>query len=146
MNDSTKSKLFALQTVALWILVLTVCGWLIFKPDNNVSRDTIDKLTVAVDRISAASEKMTQTANAQREWAENLQKSVAFNADKRDHDYENLYEKYGYNGKTDAGTLSDLYNLKLQRSENIGSGDLRGDEDRTGKAGVVQKPTGDIKK
>ncbi|QGH71976.1 lambda Rz1-like protein [Klebsiella phage N1M2] len=145
MNDALKNKLAALNTIALWILVLFIGGWLIFKQDSTVSKDTIDKLTIAVDRISVTAENMTKTANAQREWTENLQKSTYANNLKREGDYENLYEKYGYDPKRDSGTLSDLYDLRLRRSENIGSGDVRGSEDGTSKTNPVQKPASSSK-
>lgn len=145
MNDTLKNKLAALNTIALWILVLIIGGWLVFKQDSTVSKETIDKLTDAVDRISVTAENMTKTANAQREWTESLQKTTYANNIKRDGDYENLYEKYGYDPKGDDGNLSSLYNLRLQRSEDIGSGDVRGSEDGTPKAEHVQKSVGVIK-
>lgn len=140
MSDQLKNKLFALQTLALWVLVLLVVGWLIFKPDNSVSKDTIDKLTVAVERISDASEKMTAVANAQREWASDLRAAATANAIDRDKEYGSLYEKYGYDPEADTGTVHDFYNLQLQRAKDIGSGNVRGDENGTGKVGDVQKP------
>lgn len=139
MSDQLKTKLFALQTLALWILVLVVIGWLIFKPDNTVSKETIDKLTVAVESMSESAEKMTVVANAQREWVASMQASVDKKAAIRDKDYENLYEKYGYSPKAELNSLDSFYDLRLQRTENIGSANVRGDEDRAGEAGTVQK-------
>lgn len=145
MNESFKNKLAALNTIALWILVLFIGGWLIFKQDSTVSKDTIDKLTTAVDRISVTAENMTKTANAQREWTENLQKSSYANNLKREGEYEDLYQKYGYDPKRDAGNLSELYDLRLQRSEDIGSGNVRGSKDGASKTQSVQKPASNTK-
>lgn len=139
MTDQLKNKLFALQTLALWILVLLVVCWLIFKPDNSMSKETVDKLTVAVERISDASEKMTAVANAQREWAASLQASVDKKNATRDKEYEDLYEKYGYNPKAELNSLDSFYDLRLQRPEDIGSGDVRGNENPAGPIGIVQK-------
>lgn len=139
MSDQLKTKLFALQTLALWILVLVVIGWLIFKPDNSVSKETIDKLTIAVENMSDSAEKMTRVANAQREWVAAMQASVDRKTAIRDKDYDNLYEKYGYNHKAELNNLDSFYDLRLQRTENIGSANVRGNEDGTSKAGTVQK-------
>lgn len=140
MNESLKGKLTALNTIALWLLLLVVGGWLIFKSDSTISKSTVDKLTTAVDKISVASEHLTATANAQREWTDSLQKSTAINAQKRDSDYEDLYNKYGYDPKTGALSLSEFYGDGMQRPEDIGRSDLRGSSDPAPKAGDVQKP------
>lgn len=146
MSDQMKNKLFALQTLALWVLVLFVVGWLVFKPDNSVSKDTIDKLTVAVERISVASEKMTAVANAQREWAADLRAAATENNINRDKEYADLYEKYGYDPQATTDNVHDFYNLQLQRTKDIGSGDIRGDENPASKAGTLQEPVGKSQK
>lgn len=140
MNDSFKAKLSAANTIALWLLLLVVGGWLIFKPDANLSKDTVEKLATAVDKISVASENMTATANAQREWTDSLQKSAEINARKRESDYDDLYNKYGYDTKAGPHSLSEFYGDGVQQPEDNGRSELRGNQNPAPKAGNVQKP------
>lgn len=134
------SKWAALNTIALWVLVLIVGGWLIFKPEPSLNKDVLERLTVAVDKIGVASENMVQTSIAQREWSETLQKETVLKNQRRDNDYGGLYEKYGYPGTNTGATLNDIYDGQLQQPKGVNSGKLRGDENGASKTGVVQKP------
>lgn len=132
-------KLAALSTIAQWLLVLFLGCWFIFKPDNSLNKDVVERLTVAVDKMSIASENIVRTSIAQREWSETLQKSIALNNQKRDSDYGDLYEKYGYDSKNGGLSLNDLYSSGVRVTEGVSGGELRGDEDGASKAGPVQE-------
>lgn len=140
MDEKWKVRIAGLQTIAMWLLLLLIAGWLFFKPDNTLNKDTIEKLSVAVDRISTASENMGKVAQEQREWAANLQKSTFENQQQRNKDYEDLYGKYGYDQNSNL-TIDDIYNRRMQQSaQDNGGRELRRDENGVGKTGPVQNP------
>lgn len=135
-------KLKALNTIALWIIALMIAGYLIFKPDNTLSKSTVDKLTTVVDNLGTASENMTKLADAQRAWFNDLQKQSEQGELIRNKNYGNVYDKYGYGDNQDTGlSLNDLYNSKLRPQNNdIGSGHLRQVPDGDSKTQPIQKP------
>lgn len=145
--ENLGSKLNALNTIALWILVLIVGGWLIFKPDNTLNKDTVTRLADVVDKLGVASENMNKLANSQRDWYANIQQAAATGAVQRNNDYNDLYGKYGY--ENDEGTslsLNDLYDHRLRtQTEHLGSGHVRGGENTDSKNGSVQKPASESK-
>jgi len=141
METPQMSKLKLINTVALWVLVLAVVGWLVFKPDPKLNQQTIDKLVVAIDKFSVASENINRQAMAQREWAEELQKQLALQNYDRDRNYNDLYGKYGYADESTTINLNDLYARQLQQAaKGNGSGQLRGDENGVSKTKSVQVP------
>lgn len=138
MNENWKNWAAGLQTIALWVLILLVAGWLFFKPDNTLNKDTVEKLSIAVDRISTASENMGKVAAEQREWSANLQKEMLTRQQKRDSDYEDLYGKYGYEENPNL-TLADIYARRVQQpAQDNGGRDVRRDENGTSKVGTGQ--------
>lgn len=139
--DLNTSKLPVFNTIALWILVLIIGGWLIFKPDNTLNADTVKRLTVVVDKLSVASENMNKVANEQRNWYISLQQSALDSSRQRDGDYKDLYGKYGYDeSKNNPVSLDDIYSRKLrQQADDNGSGNIRPVENRDSKTGDVQK-------
>lgn len=142
MIDITKDKLSALNTIALWLLAIAVIGWLCFKPDNNIGKETIEKLTVAVDKISQASENMNKVAIAQREWTTALQKQTLIDDDERESHYKDIYKNYDYGNEDTSINLNQLYANQLHEStEDNGSTNLRGIKDGTGKIRAIQKST-----
>lgn len=141
METSIGSKLKVLNTIALWLLVLGVVGWLCFKQDPKLNKETVDKLTVAIEKFSVASENINRMATQQREWADDLQKQIALGERNRNRDYEDLYSKYGYGEESGSATLSDIYSRQLQQTaQSNRSGQLRGDENGASKAKPVQVP------
>lgn len=143
MEQSTKDKLSAINSIAILVMLAIVVGWLIFKPDNGLSKSTVDKLTVAIDKVGAAAENMNKVAIAQQAWSVNLQKNMALNDQTRNDNYENLYGKYGYVNQDTSVSLNDIYTRRLHsETDHNGSGKLRTDKDGAGKAGSVQEPAG----
>lgn len=142
MESSSNSKLRIFNTIALWVLVLGVVGWLCFKQDPKLNKETVDKLTTAIDKFSVASENLNRLAMAQREWADGLQKQIALSERLRNEDYKDLYGKYGYeNNEGSDLTLNDLYTRQLQQTaKSNGSGQLRGNENGASKTNSVQVP------
>ncbi|AEV89577.1 lambda Rz1-like protein [Pseudomonas phage OBP] len=146
MDDKWKVRIAGLQTIAMWLLLLLLAGWLFFKPDNTLNKDTVEKLSVAVDRISAASENIGKVAADQREWAANLQNATQQNQQKREADYEDLYGKYGYDKNSNL-TIADIYARRVQQpTEDNGGRDVRRDENRASKTGPVPNPASQPKK
>lgn len=143
MNDAWKAKLAALNTIALWVIALVIIGWLIFKPSNTLTKDTVEKLTVSVDKIGTAANELNKAAIAQREWASSLQQTQALNYQNRENAYENLYDKYGYNEEGTSISLNDIYDRKLHtKAEGDGSSDIRGSQNSNSKTRAVQESTG----
>lgn len=141
MEQSTKDRLTAVNNIAILIMLAIVIGWLIFKPDNGLSKDTVDKLTVAVDRVAVAADNMNKVAIKQQEWSTDLQRNMTLNGQKRDNDYDDLYGKYGYGEEGSTVSLNDIYHRRvLAETDHNGSRDLRTGQNGTGKAGDVQKP------
>ncbi|QYN79956.1 putative membrane channel [Kosakonia phage Kc263] len=143
MEQSTKDKLSAINTIAILVMLAIVVGWLIFKPDNGLSKSTVDKLTVAIDKVGVAAENMNKVAIAQQAWSSNLQKNMILNDQNRNDNYENLYGKYGYVNQDTSVSLNDIYSRRLHsEADNNGSGKLRPDQNGVDKAKPVQKPAG----
>lgn len=142
-TNSNTNKLILIQSIGMWVVVLLIAGWLVLKPDNTLSKDTVDKLTYAVDGMATASKNLTEVANSQREWYTVLQKSANQTDQKRNQEFGDLYAKYDYSKDNNTVTLNDIYDRKLhEQAQAIGSKHLRGDKDGTGKAGTVQGTTG----
>lgn len=136
-------KLKALNTIALWILVIVALGYLFFKPDNTLNKDTVAKLTDVVDKLGVASENMTKLANSQREWFDNLKQQQQTNEANRTKQYGTLYEKYGYGNDQDASlSLDSFYDSRVQQQtkDNRG-GDVRTKQGGDREAQPVQKST-----
>lgn len=141
MEQSTKDKLAAVNAIAVLVMLAIVVGWLIFKPDNGLSKSSVEQLTVAVDKISVAAENMNKVAIEQQAWSNDLQKFMMLNGQKRESDYENLYGKYGYVNQDTSVSLNDIYTRRLHtETNNNGSSKLRDDKDGTSQAGHVQEP------
>lgn len=138
-------KLRALNTIALWVITIMIAGYLIFKPDNTLNKDTVDKLGVMVDKLGVASENMTNLTNTQRDWFKSLQEQATKGDLERNNNYNGLYGKYGYADDQNSGlSLNDLYDHKLRTQDNdIGSGNVRPVQDGNRKTEPVQKPAGE---
>lgn len=146
MEQSTKDKLAAVNAIAVLVMLAIVVGWLIFKPDNGLSKSSVEQLTMAVDKISVAADNMNKVAIEQQAWSNDLQKFMMLNGQKRDSDYENLYGKYGYVNQDTSVSLNDIYTRRLHtETNNNGSSKLRDDKDGAGQAGHVQEPAGKSK-
>lgn len=146
MEQSTKDKLAAVNAIAVLVMLAIVVGWLIFKPDNGLSKSSVEQLTMAVDKISVAADNMNKVAIEQQAWSNDLQKFMMLNGQKRDSDYENLYGKYGYVNQDTSVSLNDIYTRRLHsETNNNGSSKLRDDKDGTGQTGHVQEPAGKSK-
>ena len=146
MEQSTKDKLTAVNNIAILMMLAIVIGWLIFKPDNGLSKDTVDKLTIAVDRVAVAADNMNKVAIKQQEWSTDLQRNMTLNGQKRDNDYDDLYGKYGYSDEGGNISLNDIYHRRvLAETDNHGSRDIRPSQNGVSQAGDVQKPTGESK-
>lgn len=144
MEESTKTKITAITSIVMMVFMAILVCWLIFKPDNGLSKDTVEKLAVAVDKVSVAADNMNKVAIAQREWSNNLQRTMILGNQQRETDYENLYDKYGYGDKGTNTSLNDIYNRRLQQqTENNRSGHLRTGQDGTGEAPTVQGAIGE---
>lgn len=145
--EGTQSKLQALNTIALWIITLVVVGYLVFKPTNNISKDTVDRLADVVTKLGVASENMTKLADSQREWFTSLQQQALKNELKRNNEYSDVYKNNGYLDPQDSSvSLNDLYNSRLRtEAQDNGRGYLRGLQSPDSKAGVVQEPAGHSK-
>lgn len=136
-------KLKALNTIALWIIVIIALGYLFFKPDNALNKDTVAKLTDVVDKLGVASENMTKLANSQREWFDNLKQQQESNEANRTKQYGTLYEKYGYGNDQDTSlSLDSFYDGRMrQQTKDIGGGDIRTKQGSDREAQPVQKST-----
>lgn len=142
MSTNITSKLPILNTIAIWVLAITIIAWLCFKDDNKLNKETITNLTVAVEKFSVASENMSNAAKAQRDWAIALQESVDTRSKQRNHEYENLYGKYGYDGQSSGTSLADLYNVRVHESTEGNDGrDVRRDENGASKTPIVSGST-----
>jgi hypothetical protein len=142
-----EDKLKALNTIALWLIVFIVGGYLIFKPDTSLNKETVERLTQVVDKLGVASENMTKLADTQRDWFRNLQQQADTGELNRNNAYGTIYDKYGYKNPTDNSlTLDDLYNGRvLQQTKDLGSSDVRGVKNPDSKTGTVQKPASESK-
>lgn len=138
LPDVDKSKL--LTTIGIWILIVFTAYAMFFKEDpNKLNQETVEKLVVAVDKFSLASEKLTQAAEQQREWAQNLEVQIAKQNLLIEQGYQGIYDKYEYDQTDASATLDDIYAKQLlQSAKGDGSGQLRGDENGAGKTGAVQ--------
>ena len=146
MEQSTKDKLTAVNNIAILMMLAIVIGWLIFKPDNGLSKDTVDKLTVAVDRVAVAADNMNKVAIKQQEWSTDLQRNMTLNGQKRDNDYDDLYGKYGYSDEGGNISLNDIYHRRmLAETDDQRSRDIRPSQNGVSQAGDVQKSTGESK-
>jgi len=145
--EGTQSKLQALNTIALWIITLVVVGYLVFKPTNNISKETVDRLANVVTKLGEASENMTKLADSQREWVATLQQQALKNELQRNKEYGDVYKNNGYLDPQDASlSLNDLYNSKLHiEAQDNGRGHVRGLQGPDSKAGAVQESTGHSK-
>jgi hypothetical protein len=141
-----ESKLKALNTIALWLIVFFVGGYLIFKPSSNLDKETVTRLTAVVDKLGVASENMTKLADSQRDWFNNLQQQASQGEVLRNNNYGTLYEKYGYKNAADtlgngSPSLDDLYHQRvLEQTDDLNGQHLRGVENPDRKDGAVQKP------
>ncbi|QZA70616.1 hypothetical protein AH04_139 [Erwinia phage AH04] len=140
-------KLKALSTIALWIIAFMIGGYLIFKPDSNLDKATVERLATVVDKLGVASDNMTKLADAQRNWFNDLQSKASRGELDRNQNYGTMYEKYGYgNAQNNELTLDDLYGNGVQpQNNNLGSGNVRGSKDANSKNGSVQKPVSESK-
>jgi hypothetical protein len=146
-RDARTAKYMLIQSVGIWAFVLIVGLYILLKPDHQISKDTVDKLTYAVDGLGKSAQAMTEVANNQRQWYAELQKDSRDNGIKRDDNYDGLYAKYDYSKDSTTVNLSDIYDSKLhQQAQAIGSKHLRGVEDSANKAGPVQESVSQPKK
>lgn len=142
MSESTASKLPIFNTIALWVLVLSVVAWLCFKPESKLDKDTINSLTVAVEKFSVASENMAGAAKAQREWANNLQNAYSERGQQREAEYDDLYKKYDYNQQDGNVNLADLYNVRMQQpAQGVSGRDVHRDENGASKTPALPSAT-----
>lgn len=140
MTDSLKNKLFLVNSIIGWVALFGLVLWLVFKPADTLNKETVDKLTVAVDNFSKASENMKDVANAQRGWSNALNKAVLLSEQNRNKGYGDLYAKYGDDEASDT-SLNDLYARQLHvTAESDGGRDVRRDEDGASKTGTPEKP------
>lgn len=136
MSEKVKNILAASQAIAIWIVALAIVIWLVVRPGDNLDKETINKLTNAVDTFSNATESMNNLAKAQQEFTLKLSNSVIFSQQQRDQGYGDLYKKYGINDEMGTNDLDSLYGYSVQQpAESNGGRDVRGNEDRTGKVG-----------
>lgn len=136
MSEKIKNILVASQAIAIWVLAFAIVSWLVLKPSDNLDKETINKLTNAVDTFSAATESMNNLAKAQQEFTLKLSNSVLLSQQKRDQDYVDLYKKYGVGNEMGPNDLDSLYGYGLQQpTESIGGRDVRGDENGASKTG-----------
>ncbi|QDB70297.1 hypothetical protein CF8_0129 [Aeromonas phage CF8] len=138
LPEMDKTKL--LTAIGIWILIVFTAYAMFFKEDpNKLNQETVEKLVVAVDKFSLASEKLTQAAEQQREWAQNLEMQIAKQNLLIEQGYQGIYDKYEYDQTDASASLDDIYAKQLlQSTKGDGGGQLRGDENRTSKTGTVQ--------
>lgn len=139
--NTDKTKL--LNTIGLWLLILMAGYWVFLREDpNELNKQTVDKLVVAVDKFSEASNNLTEVALKQREWSSQLEQQIAKQNELLERSYSEMYKRYQYNETDSTSSLDDLYARQLfVKTERDGSGDLRGNENGVGKTSTVQKPT-----
>lgn len=137
MSERVRNILMASQAIAIWIVAFAVVVWLCFKPSDSLNKETINKLTSAVEKFSVATESMNNLAKAQQEFTNKLSNTVLISQQQRDKGYGDLYKKYGLDDEMSYSSLDDLYGYGVQQStESDGGRDVRGNEDGTSKAGV----------
>ena len=141
MSEKLRNILTASQAVAIWIVAFAVVTWLVTKPSDTINKETLNKLTNAVETFSSATESMNNLAKAQQEFTNRLSNSVMLAQQQRDSGYGELYKKYGINDEMGATDLDSLYGLGVQQpTEGDGGRNVRGNEDGTGKAGTGKDP------
>lgn len=144
MENNLSNKLQAANTIGIWILVFGLVLWLVFKKDNTINTETIDKLTVAVEKMGESAKNLSDIALAQRDWANNLERTMTQGNTQRDVDYAELAKKYGYENANVS--LDSLYGGQLQQpTKDNGGGYLRRNEDGVKPTSVVQDSTGKSK-
>lgn len=140
MDITGESRFKEINTIGIWLIVLILGGWLLFKPDNNLTKDTVEKLTSAVDKIAVASNNLNEVAKSQREWFAEMQRDTELSKSKREGDYNAVYNNYGYDSANNNLSLNDIYDRRLhEQAEGVRRSDVRGLEDTTGKTGSVQE-------
>ncbi len=143
MSEKVRNILMASQAIAIWIVAFAVVVWICFKPNDNLNRETINKLTDAVDKFSVATESMTNLAKAQQEFTNKLNSSVILSQQQRNKGYDDVYKKYGIGDEMGYTSLDDLYGTNGVQfpTEGDGGRDVRRNEDGAGKAGTGEKPS-----
>lgn len=146
MSERIKNILVASQAIAIWVVAFAIVSWLVLKPSDNLDKETINKLTNAVDTFSAATESMNNLAKAQQEFTMKLSNSVLISQQKRDQGYGDLYKKYGIDDEMESSNLDSLYGYSVQQpAESVSGRDVRGDEDGASKAGPSKNAGGSAK-
>lgn len=141
MNEKIRNILTASQAIAIWIVAFAVVAWLVTKPSDTINKETLNKLTNAVETFSTATESMNNLAKAQQEFTNRLSATVMLSQQQRDSGYGELYKKYGINDEMGTTNLDTLYGYSVQQpTEGDGGRDVRGDEDGASKAGTGKDP------
>lgn len=146
MNEKIKNILVASQAIAIWVVAFAVIFWLCFRPSDNLNKETLTKLTDAVDKFSVATGAMSELAKSQQEFTNRLSTAVLVSQQQRDKGYGDLYKKYGVDGEMGDLTLDDLYGVSVQQPAEGDSGrDVHRDENGTSKAGSGKNSNGVVK-
>ncbi|QBZ70660.1 hypothetical protein pETSU_079 [Edwardsiella phage pEt-SU] len=146
MSEKIKNILVASQAIAIWVVAFAVVSWLVLKPSDNLDKETINKLTNAVDTFSAATESMNNLAKAQQEFTLRLSNSVMVSQQQREQGYGELYKKYGVSDEMGTNDLDSLYGFSVQQpTESVGGRDVRGNEDGAGKIGPSKNAGSGVK-
>lgn len=141
MNEKIKNILVASQAIAIWVVAFAVVIWLVTKPSDSLNKETLTKLTNAVDTFSEATKSMSDLAKSQQEFTNKLSNSVILSQQQREQGYGDLYKKYGIDSEMGPNDLDSLYGYSVQQStESNGGRDVRGDEDGASKTGAHKDP------
>lgn len=133
-------KVKLINTLGLWILIALIGYWVILRDDpNELNKQTVEQLIVAVDRFSEASTTLTEVASNQREWSRRLEDQIAKQNAILEQDYYELYKRYQYTDQDAISGIDDLYTQQLHEPTNsVSRGKLRGNEDGVGPFTVIQ--------
>jgi hypothetical protein len=127
-----------LNTAAIYVFIGVFCFWMFFKQSPGIDKETINKLSIAVTNLGKAADTINQASIAQKAWAEELEKTLKNRQDERQLNYDDLFNKYGYN-KEDHINLNDLYNFGLRNQTNsLGGEQLLNNPNPVKKSRVVQ--------
>lgn len=138
-ENPTHIRIAALNAIGIWVMILVFGSWVLFKGENSLTNDTLAKLTASVDKFSEASENMNKLAIGQREAMNALFKLADNAAREREHNYGELYEKYGIDSKGNNINIDELYDIQLQlQPDSERSRYLHRDENTAAKNGAVQ--------
>ena len=136
-----KGKL--LNTLGLWLLVAFI-GYFLFVRDDpsKLNQQTVDKLVVAVDKFSEASTNLSELAVTQRKWSIDLERQIARQNSLLESQSGKVYDNFNYSKEERNWSLDDLYASQLfQSAPDVGSADVRGNENGTSAAGNIPGST-----